>query len=300
MSGTARFIALASALALAFGTGAFAQSADSTATNSHPEFVDADGDGISDYAAAAHMMHYRGPGGMFRDLLGSLTADQQAELEQLVADLKAQDATPDAIRDAVVAKLQEFGVTLPEPGQVPPGLLASLTADQQAEIQQLIADLKAQDATPQEIRDAVRQKLEEYGVTMPQREGPPPGLLASLTADQQTEIQQLVADLKAQDATPAAIRDAVVQKLQEYGVTVPAGLGRSPRQFVRPEPMTADQRMELRALVKSMRAEGKTPADIRAAVAAQLQEWGRMMPGRRGGQLPQGQQNSSQTSTDRK
>jgi len=40
----------------------------------------------------------------------------------------------------------------------------NLTTDQQTELQQLMSTLRDQNATPQEIRAAVQQKLEEFGV----------------------------------------------------------------------------------------------------------------------------------------
>jgi hypothetical protein len=59
--------------------------------------------------------------------------------------------------------------TAPDP-QLPPReplWMSQLTGDQKAQIQQLVESLKASGATPQEIRDAVHAKLQEWGIQIP-------------------------------------------------------------------------------------------------------------------------------------
>ena len=46
-----------------------------------------------------------------------LTDEQKQEIQQLIESLKASGATPQEIRDAVNAKLQECGIELPAPPQ---------------------------------------------------------------------------------------------------------------------------------------------------------------------------------------
>lgn len=95
------------AAALVFAAGAYAQTS---------EFVDADGDGISDNVAQMHMHHPfgMGPGHELRGLMANLTAEQRAEVEALVQSLKDEGKTPQEIHTALGEKLQSFGITLPE------------------------------------------------------------------------------------------------------------------------------------------------------------------------------------------
>jgi len=109
--------------------------------------------------------------------MSQLSDDQKAQIQQLVQSMKDSGATPKEIGDAVNAKLQEWGIQLPElsggqptnstrPPRDPPWM-SQLTDDQKAQIQQLIESLRASGATPHEIRDAVNAKLQEWGIQLP-------------------------------------------------------------------------------------------------------------------------------------
>ncbi len=104
-----------------------------------------------------------------------LTDDQKNELQTLIADLKTKDAKPEDIRKAVQDKLKEWGFALPERhggfGRGPRGFLGQLTDEQKDSIQALIKDMKANGATREEIREAVNNQLDAWGVERPQ----PPG-----------------------------------------------------------------------------------------------------------------------------
>ena len=160
--------------------------------------------------------------------MSQLSDDQKAQIQQLTESLRASGATPHEIRDAVNAKLQEWGIQLPEDngGQhQPPPWMSHLTDDQKAQIEQLVQSMKDSGATPQEIGDAVNAKLQEWGIQVPEQGGPQRGLppwMSQLTDDQKTQIQQLIQSMKDSGATPQEIRSAVNAKLQEWGIEVPA------------------------------------------------------------------------------
>jgi len=106
----------------------------------------------------------------------NLTEDQRAEIRAKVTEMKKAGAAREEIREAVGAMLQGYGVELPEDlGQHPrhrrPGLrrlCADLTEDQRAAIRTKVETLKAEQASPEEIRAAVREMLVEYGVELPE------------------------------------------------------------------------------------------------------------------------------------
>jgi len=159
--------------------------------------------------------------------MSQLTDEQKQEIEQLTQSLRDAGATPQEIRDAVNAKLQEWGIQLPEQGNPQHGpfpWMNQLTDDQREEMQQLLESLKESGATPEEIRDAVSAKLAEWGIDLPEDNGghPPfPSWMSQLTGEQKEEIQQLIRTLTDTGVSPEEIRNAVNAKLQEWGIEAP-------------------------------------------------------------------------------
>jgi uncharacterized protein (UPF0147 family) len=167
--------------------------------------------------------------------MSQLTDEQKQEIQQLMDSLRQSGATPQEIRDAANAKLQECGIQLPElsggqptnstqPPRDPPWM-SQLTDEQKAQMQQLVQSMKDSGATQQEIRDAVNAKLQEWGIQAPQDNGGQPRQppwMSQLTDEQKQEIQQLMDSLRQSGATPQEIRDAANAKLQEWGIEVPA------------------------------------------------------------------------------
>jgi len=157
--------------------------------------------------------------------MSQLTDEQKAEIEQLMQSMRDSGATQEEIREAVDAKLQEWGIPLPADngGHHEPPWMSQLTGEQKTEIQQLTESMKDSGATPQEIRDAVCAKLQEWGIQPPEDNGGRHELpwMSKLTDEQKTEIQQLMQSMRDSGATQEEIRDAVSAKLQEWGIELP-------------------------------------------------------------------------------
>ena len=104
-----------------------------------------------------------------------------------------------------------------------------LTDDQREGIRALVDELRATDATRSEIREAIHEALEEWGVDLPDepaiRRGPRGRGFGffhfDLTEDQRTEIRETVAALRAADADRESIRAAVHDLLVEWGIIEP-------------------------------------------------------------------------------
>jgi hypothetical protein len=176
--------------------------------------------------------------------MSQLTDDQKTEIQNLTQSMKDSGATRQEIMDAVAAKLQEWDIQLPERptnsthpppptnSTRQPPWMSQLTDDQKTEIQQLIQSMKDSRATPQEIRDAVNAKLQEWGIQIPEPSvgqptnstRPPhdPPWMSQLTDDQKAQIQQLIESLRTSGATPQEMRDAVNAKLLEWVIQIPA------------------------------------------------------------------------------
>ena len=133
--------------------------------------------------------------------------------------------------------------------------LTQLSEDQRAEIKEIVESMRGEEATREEIRAAVDEKLEEWGIELP--EGPSPGfgrggvgpLHDKLTEEQRAEIKEMVESMGEGEATREEIRAAVDEKLEEWGIEVPEGarpgLGRGGVGPLHDE-LTEEQLQELR------------------------------------------------------
>jgi len=137
-------------------------------------FIDENADGLNDGMAR---MHRRGGEKVGEARASILTAEQQGAIEVLVGELKNGEATREEIHAAVESQFADWGIELPEkPEGVAPGgrggqgeHVNPLTQEQRAAVDALVSDLRAKEATPEEIRTAVAGQLAEMGVELPQR-----------------------------------------------------------------------------------------------------------------------------------
>ncbi|MHB8997556.1 MAG: hypothetical protein ACYC63_20105, partial [Armatimonadota bacterium] len=135
--------------------------------------------------------------------------------------------------------------------------------------------------------------------------------MQTLTQEQRTELQAKMKEMRAAGKTPEEVRAAMTEMLKGWGVEMPQGRagqrarngegngqqqglgeGKGRRQgmgrnFM--QQLTPDQRTQLEAKVTELKAAGKTPEEIRAAIAEMLKGWGIEAPAARGdGQRGQG------------
>ncbi len=113
--------------------------------------------------------------------------------------------------------------------------------------------------------------------TPPAQAGPEVGpqwkWMARLTPEQRQQVQDKVQELRQQGKTEAEIHAAVAEMLQGWGVKVP-GLGPAAARGRWLAQLTPEQRAQVLAKAKELKAQGKTPQEIRAAVAEMLKGWG--------------------------
>jgi uncharacterized protein YpuA (DUF1002 family) len=105
------------------------------------------------------------------------------------------------------------------------GMCNTLTDEQREAIHEKVAEMREAGATREEIRTAVAEMLEEYGIEVPEewfsRKGNGYYLCADLTDEQRAAIRAKVAEMKEAGATREEIRTAVAEMLKEYGIEVP-------------------------------------------------------------------------------
>ena len=156
------------------------------------------------------------------------------------------------------------------------GTSSQLTEEQHEELKTLVDGLKESDTSNEDIRAAVKAKMEEWGIEFPERPAISPGLANLLSEDQQTVLTALIESLRATDTSREDIRAAVDAQLEAWSIERPErGLDAL---------LTEEQETALQTLVEGLRAAETSREDIRAAVNAQLEEWGVERPERlRGG-----------------
>ncbi|RKY73284.1 MAG: hypothetical protein DRQ24_02560 [Candidatus Latescibacterota bacterium] len=161
-----------------------------------------------------------------------LNEEQRAEIREMVNEMKQTGGSPAEIREAVAEKLREWGVKPPRKRLLPGIIFSRLTDDQRVAIRQKVEELKTRGASREEVREVVRQMLDDWGIKPPPR--------PRLTEEQRAEIREMVKEMKEAGASPKEIRSAVRAKLQEWGVR-PAETSAKPTAPSAVEPATWGQ-----------------------------------------------------------
>jgi len=175
------------------------------------------------------------------------------------------------------------------------GFWSNLTEDQRAAIREKISEMRSQDATPEEIHDAVAEVLKGYGIEVPEDwKGPhgpggfgpgPQGFLEDLTKEQREAVQEKIKEMRSQGATRQETHTAVAKMLKGYGIEVPedcpgppdrGGFGPGPQGFL--EDLTKEQREAIHAKIKEMRNQNASREEIHTAVAKMLKGYGIEVP----------------------
>lgn len=225
--------------------------------------------------------------GEARGFMGKLTADQREQLLAKMQAMKAANAKPEEIKVAVAEMLKGWGIEAGPGAGAGEGQgrewLAKLTPEQREQVQAKIKELKAAGKTREEIKTAVAAMLKEWGIELGAGQGqgqgqggPLKGILDQLTAEQRTQVQAKIKELKAAGKTREEIKAAVAEMLKGWGVEVGAGPGQGqggPLKAIM-EKLTPDQRQQTQAKVKELRDAGKTRQEIKAAVLEMLKGWG--------------------------
>jgi DNA-binding transcriptional MerR regulator len=108
-----------------------------------------------------------------------LTEEQRSELRTGIEQLRENGATPEEIREFIAENLEEYGIELPEwPNDscrfqrggrfMNRTLEPVLTEEQRSELRDGIEELREAGATPEETKEFVNGKLEDWGVELPE------------------------------------------------------------------------------------------------------------------------------------
>ena len=258
--------------------------------------------------AGTSLLAQRGSGG--RGMMHpQLTQDQRTQVHELVSQMHNDGATREEIHAKVQELFASWGIQMPDPGQMR-GMrggrgagfaLPQLTEEQRAELQAKHAELRAANASREEIHAAIAALFQSWGLEAPQF-GPRAGfgrhmaqrgdfIDENTTAEQRKELYAKHDELWEAGATDEEMRDAMHTLLTSWGIELPDTTGHpgfGMQREAHEDQLTVEQRVEVRAKIKEMRIAGKSREEIHDAVAEILKGYGIELPERpenpRGGQ----------------
>jgi uncharacterized membrane-anchored protein len=239
-------------------------------------------------AAAGQAKAQTAAGGNGPAWLAKLTPEQRQQVMTTVQQLRAAGKTQPEIRAAVVEMLKGWGIQAPAP-EGNAGVFEKLTPEQRQQVQATIQELQADGSTPEQIRGAVGALLKGWGLQLPAATGGAAAApataqaatdeawMAELTPEQRQQVDAKVQELRQAGKTPEEIRTAVGEMLKAWGIQPPAG-GQHGELKALLQQLTPAQREQVEAKIKEMKEQGKTPAEIHAAVLDMLKAWGIQVP----------------------
>jgi Spy/CpxP family protein refolding chaperone len=175
------------------------------------------------------------------------------------------------------------------------GLFDQLTEEQRDAIHEKVEEMREAGATREEIRSAVHEMLEGWGIEVPEHPGRGrgqgcegegehrhhPPFHDQLSEEQIDELHGMVTEMREAGATREEIRAAVHEKLTGWGIEVPEHPGCGERRGHRGEifkQLTEEQRKAIHDMVREMREAEATREEIRAAVREMLESFGVEIP----------------------
>jgi len=189
-------------------------------------------------------------------------------------------------------------------GQRPFPFMEQLNDVQKEEIKTMIADMKEDGADRNEIREAVKQKLLEYGIELPERSerygrrgpfGPGLDMVADqLTEEQKTAIKEKIDSMREEGADRKEIREEVRKMLETYGVDLSEQDYRGNRghrgkrwEFLAKD-LSEEQKTAINDKIATMRKEGTDRTEIRDEIRRMLEGYGVNVPESFGDKPPRG------------
>jgi hypothetical protein len=179
------------------------------------------------------------------------------------------------------------------------GIFSNLTDEQRQAIHELMDQMRAEGAGPEEIHTAISELFAEWGLEMPAppegpdgrwgghdgREGRREGLEDELSEEQRATLHSTMLQMWQDGAAGKEIHETVAGLLEGWGFEPPEDMdsGRGPGGGQPPfqGPMVQlneEQRKEIRQLIGELRQQGASQDEIRTAVEGKLTEWGIDLP----------------------
>lgn len=168
------------------------------------------------------------------------------------------------------------------------GFWANLTEEQREAVQEKTKEMRSQDATREEIRTAVAELLQGYGIELPEKcrllggsEGlrhNRGGFMANLTDEQRQTLREKTKEMRSQGSTREEIHAAVAEMLKGYGIEVPEDCAGPHGQGGFGANLTDEQREAIQEKIREMKSQGATPGEIHSAKVEMLKGFGVELP----------------------
>lgn len=149
------------------------------------------------------------------------------------------------------------------------GIFSQLTEEQRTELKAKVEELRQSGASQEEIRTAVHELFQQWGIKVEGRGG----FWSKLNDQQKTELQEMIAAMRSEGKDRTEIRNAMMEKLKSWGIEFNPGDGRHGRGGFWSK-LNDQQKTELQNMISTMRAEGKERDEIHDAVMEKLKSWG--------------------------
>jgi len=212
--------------------------------------------------------------GLLREML---SGEQQAILDSTVTLLEKDGKSRSQIKMVVDSLFTDWGIERPEPPHGPfgGGLMAQLSVEQHAELEDTIKQLRDAGKTREQVRTAVDALLDDWGIERPEPPHGPfnGGLMEQLSAEQRIELENTIDTLQKAGKTPQETHTAVDELLAKWGIEKPEPPFRPLTREIM-EQLTAEQKRQILTRIHDMQKGGATPEEIRQAVNALLLKFG--------------------------
>jgi DNA-binding transcriptional MerR regulator len=158
----------------------------------------------------------------------------------------------------------------------------------------MVTEMRDAGASHEEIRAAVREKMEGYGIEVPgdiRGRHPRHEIFSQLSEEQREAIHAKMDELREAGASPDEVHAAIKEMLEGFGIEVPEDCRPPhPRHEIFSQ-LSEEQREAVHAKVREMRQAGASRDEIHAAVREMLEGFGIELPeiGDDGSPLPLGE-----------
>ena len=178
--------------------------------------------------------HGRGHAGLF----SQLTEEQREAVHETIEEMREAGASREEIHAAVREMMGSWGIEKPErPGRDGrecdgehrhrPPFLDQLSEEQAEALHTMVEEMREAGASHEEIRTAVHEMLEGWGIEIPEGRGEHRGhrgeFFKQLTGEQRAAIRDMVEEMKKAEATREEIHAVVRGMLEDFGVELPEG-----------------------------------------------------------------------------
>jgi len=217
------------------------------------------------------------PGNLNQGQMNSrLTEEQKQQVKAKIEEMKAAGASQEEIRAAVQELFKSWGIKPQNQSNQfrRREFQDNLTDEQKQTLKTKIEKMKAEGASQEEIKSAVRDLFKNWGITSQKgNQSQRRDWMDKLTDEQKKELKFTVEGMKNDGASWEEIRTVVKNMLKDWGISTQNMDNQSQKRELMSR-LTEEQRQELKYTVAEMKDAGVSQEEIRTVVKKMLKKWG--------------------------